>query len=406
MSTIAVGVFKKLNFKKQAGQGTIAGGGAATGQTLRRVTSTIDLDKAFYKSGEIRPSMQRNDGRQGVKSVAGQIQGEVSLGTYQSFFESVLRQGVIAAKTTGAITTITSAVTVAPAGTFTRSAGDFFADGFTVGDVVRVTGNAQAANNQTYIITALTALIMTVYPLNGTAVVAQASGAANTIAQAGKKTFIPQTGHTRDYYTIEHNFSDIVQSERFVDCVITGFNLKLPSSGMATITFPVMGLDMQTGGAAYFTSPTAATTTGIVASANGVLFIQGVKVGVITSVDLTVNGNYSAPGGVVGANVDPDIFPGSIDVTGTCTVLFDSATYRDMFINETVAQMALALTTDSTANPGVFAVNLPASKFTNADKDDGEKGLTMTMNFTSLENAAGAAGTLISTIGIIDSSFV
>jgi hypothetical protein len=405
MSTIATGVFKKVTFKKQSAQGTIATGGAATGQALRRVTSTIDLNKAFYKSAEIRPSMQRSDGRHGVRSVAGQINGELSLGTYQQFFESSLRQLAVAAKTTGAISTITSAVTVAPAGTFTRSAGSYVIDGFTVGDVVVVSGNATPANNQNYIITALSATVMTVYPLNGTAVVAQASGAANTIAQCGKKTTMATTGQTRDYYTIEHAFSDITQSEQFIDCVVTGFNLKLPASGMATVSFPIMGLNMQTGTAAYFTSPTAATSTGIVASANGVLFVQGVKVGVITSLDLTVNGNYSAPGGVVGANVDPDIFPGSTDVSGTVTVMFDSATYRDMFVNETVASLAVALTVDNTATSGVFALNMPSLKFTNADKDDGEKGLTMTMGFTALENVTGTAGVLASTMAIIDSAF-
>jgi hypothetical protein len=405
MGTIATGVFKKLNFKKQTVQGTIATGGAATGQTLRRVTSTIDLAKASYKSGEIRPSMQRNDMRHGVRSVAGQIQGELSLGTYQAFFESVLRQAAQAVKTTGPLTNIAVTVTTAPAGNFTRAAGDFFTDGFNVGDVVRVTGNAQAVNNQTYIITALTTTVMTLYPINGTSVVAQAAGTANTIVQAGKKAFIPQANHTRDYYTIEHHFADITQSERFIDCVVTGFNVKMPASGMVTVSFPIMGLDMTVGTSAYFTSPTNPTNTGILASSNGVLFIQGVKVGVVTSLDLTVNGNYSAPGGVVGSNVDPDIFPGSIDVTGSVTVLFENVTYRDMFINETVAQMAVALTTDNTANPGVCVMNMPALKFSGADKDDGEKGLTLSMNFQALENAGGAAGSLISSLSIMDSSF-
>jgi hypothetical protein len=408
MSTIAAGVFKKLNVKKQTGQGVIAPGGASTGQSLRRVTSTIDLNKAFYKSAEIRPSMQRSDGRQGVRSVSGQIQGELSVGTYQGFFESVLRQAAQAVVTTGAQTNMTAAVTVAPAGTITRLAGSFFTDGFVVGDLVTSSGwtTTGAANNaHLFIITALTALVMTVYPLDGVAFAAKASGDSVTTVTAGKKTWLPQTGHTRDYWTIEHNFSDVSLSERFVDCVITGFNVKMGSTGMVNVTFPVMGLDMQTGGSAYFTSPTAASSGTVVASANGILILQGLKVGVMTSIDMTVNGNYTAPGGVVGANVDPDIFPGAVDVNGTVTILFDSATYRDMFLNETIAQLAVALTASNVANPAALAINMPTLKFTDANKDDGEKGLTLTMAFTALENTTAGAGQLLSTISVQDTTF-
>lgn len=408
MSTLATGVFKKLTAKKQTVKGTLATGGAGTGQSLRRVTSTIDVEKQNYKSAEIRPSMQRNDSRHGVKTVSGQIAGELSLGSYQGFIESVLRAPSAAVVTTGALTNVTSAVTTAPAGTLTRAAGSFITDGFVIGDFVTVSGfTAPAtATNQTYIISTLSALVMTVYPVNGTALVAKASGDSVTIAHVGKKCSIPQSGHTKDYWTIEHWFSDITESERFQDCVITGFNLKMGATGMVGITFPVMGLDMTTAQAAYFSSPTAASTTGIVASANGVLFISGVKVGVVTQFDLTVNGNYSTPGGVVGSNTEPDIFPGSIDVSGTASVLFDSATYRDMFLNETVAQMAIGLTTSNVANPGMVGFNLPALKFNSATKDDGEKGLTLTMSLVSLENAAGAAGTLISSISVQDTAFV
>lgn len=411
MSTIATGIYKKLNFKKQGAQGTVATGGAATGTNLRRVTSTLDLSKAFYKSAEIRSSAQRSDGRHGVRSVGGTITGELSVGTYQSFFESVLRQAAQAVVTTGALTTITAALTATPIGTFTRSAGSFLTDGFNIGDIVTSSGWATTGvpnNAHAFMITALSATVMTVLPLDAVAVGAKAAGDSVTIVQAGKKTWIPITGQTRDYYTIEHNFSDITQSEQFYDCVVTGFNVKMGATGICTVAFPVMGLNMQTSGAAYFSSPTGPSTGTAVASANGVLILNGTKQGIVTSLDLTVNGNYTVPGGVVGANVDPDVFPGAVDVNGTITVLFDSATNRDLFVNETVANLAVALTTDNTANPGFVAFVMSNCKFSSATKDDGEKGLSLTMSFTSLENTAGGAAATYkqTTISMQDSAFV
>jgi hypothetical protein len=112
------------------------------------------------------------------------------------------------------------------------------------------------------------------------------------------------------------------------------------------------------------------------------------------------------PGGVVGANVDPDVFPGVLDVSGTVTILFDGATYRDMFINETIATLALALTADNTPGSAVICFNMAKVKFNGANKDDGEKGLSLTIPFVALENTTVGAGALGTTISVQDSAFV
>ncbi len=57
------------------------------------------------------------------------------------------------------VATITVAAT---AKTFTRSAGSYITDGFTVGQTVQTTGYANAGNNATKIISVLTATVLTV----------------------------------------------------------------------------------------------------------------------------------------------------------------------------------------------------------------------------------------------------
>lgn len=411
MTAISTGIFKTVAYKIQSGVGVIATGGAATGQLIRRVKSTLDLKKATYKSAEILPSQQRRDFRHGVRSVAGTISGELSVGAYQDFMESICRQQVVAATTSGAITTVTAAVTTTPQGTFTRSAGSFLTDGFKIGDVVNWSGWATTGvpNNAHYmVIVALSATVMTVQTLDGVAIGPKAAGDSVTCVTAGKKTYIPLTAQTRDYYTIEHWFGDISLSEVFTDCVVSKMSVKMPPSGMATVDFDMMGLNMTPAGTEYFTSPAAVASGGIEAAVNGLLIIQGAVAAVVTGYSFDMTGNYSAPGGVVGANVDPDIFPGSIDLTGQMTVLFQNATYRDYFLNETEIQVVLLMTSGGTpSQPGFTAFNLPRVKFGGADKDDQEKGLTLTVPFTALEQINGGAGTtfLDTTISIQDSAF-
>jgi hypothetical protein len=411
MPNIATGINKLLTFKRQTGIGVLAG--ATLAQNLRRVTSNLDLKKATYGSNEIRPSQQRSEFRHGVRSVDGTISGELSVGTYQSFIESILRQGAqVAVSVAAAANDMTSASTGTNTGTLTVIAASFMAGNkFKVGMVVRPTGfttTATANNGANMLITALTDKIMTVARLDGQPVVAKVETGAVTIASVGKHTFVPQSGQTRDYYTIEHNFKDIVQAEQFTDCVIDSLDVKLPATGMATVDFGVKGLNMTTSTAGYFTSPSPVSTGAALAAVNGAVYMAGVPIALITGLNVSVKGNYAPIGGVVGSNVDPDILPGAVEVSGQATVLFTDATVRDYFINETEVSLYAVFTAGNTPGADFVAISMPRVKMGGASKDDGEKGLVLTVPFTALENVTGGSGTNshATTIAIQDSLFV
>jgi hypothetical protein len=413
MVGIATGVFKKISLKKQIALGTKAAAGAGgTARYMRRTKSTLDLAKATYSSAEILESQQRRDMRHGVRSVAGTISGELSVGGYQLPIESVLRQGAQAQITSGAVSTVAAAVTTGNFGTFTRGAGSWLTDGFKVGDVVNFSGwTTTGVNNNAhnFVIITLTALVMTVLAVDGTPVVAKAAGDAVTLVTVGKKAWVPSTAQTRDYYTINHWFADIGISEEYNDCVFTGFTATLPPSGMSTIDFPVMGLDMQANTVEYFTTPAASPNGGILASVNGVLLINGAAAGVVTGLTVIVNGNYTSPNGVVGQNTNPDIFPGMVDVTGNMTVLFKDGVMRDLFLNETESSLVCVLTANNTPGAPFTSFVMSRIKFSGATKDDGTAGLTLTMPYTALENVStSGAGqpNLQTTISIQDSAFV
>jgi hypothetical protein len=413
MTGIATGVFKKVSFKRQLALGAKAPAGAAgTARYLRRTKSTIDLSKTAYQSTEILESQQRRDMRHGVRTVTGAIDGELSVGGYQQQMESVLRQGAQAPVSTGAVVTIAAAVTAGNYGTFTRSAGSFIADGFKVGDVVNCVGwAAPAVNNNAhnFLITSLTAVVMSVVAVDNTPVIAKIAGDNVTMSTVGKKIWAPASNQTRDYYTINHWFADIGVSEEFKDCVFTGFTATLPPSGMATIAIPVIGLDIDTGVAEYFNAPSPSPIGGILASVNGILLINGVAAGIVTGLTIVVNGNYTSPQGVVGQNTNPDIYPGLLDVSGSLTVLFRDTVMRDLFINETESQLSIVMTANNAPNSPFTAFNMSRIKFSGATKDDGTAGLALTMPYTALENVSTsgeAFPNLQTTLSVQDSAFV
>ena len=410
--TIANGIQKKLRYKRQVSFGAPISG-AAGGKSLRRVTSNLDLSKNTYRSNEIRDDQQRADMRHGTRKVEGSINGELTVGTYADFFETFCRQLWQTAATTGALTNVTATQTAGPVPTvtFTRAAGSFLTDGFKVGDVGRwagwaTTGTANNANN--LFITALSATVMTGIYLNGSAGGAKVSGDSVTFLLQGKKTWMPQSNHTNDSYTIEHWYSDIAQSEVFDSCRLGTLNLSLPPTGLATIELGFMGRDMARGVASYFTNPAASNTGRALAAVNGAIFVGGVQVALLTG--LTISGAANATTGeVVGSNVTPDVFMGSMDITGQMTVYFQDASLRDLFVDEVEASISCAFTTTNLATADFLAFNMPRVKCGGATKDDGEKGLIMTMPFTALINdlAGGpTAASLATTFSVQDSTVV
>lgn len=398
---IATGIAKKLKYKDEGATWGVVPA-AASSQSLRRVTSDIDLEKETYQSNEIRDDYQVSDFRHGVRSVSGTIQGELSAGTYKDFFAAATRQAWQAQVTTGSLVNLCTITTVSGmTAIIVRSSGSFITDGFKIGMVITATGFTTSSNNShNMLITALTATNMSIATLDGVAPVAQATAVTtNTIVTAGtgKFTSVPLTAHTDKSFSIEHYYSDLTLSEVFSGCKVSQIDVNMPATGMATVSVGFTGKDITTAGAEYFTSPTAQTTTGIMAGVNGALYLNGTAVANITGMNLAINGNMNAEA-VLGSNTRPDIFEGRVMVSGQMTVFFESATMRDLFINETEAALTVVLTSANTPTADIIGFTMPRIKTGGAKKDDGEKGLVQTIPFTALLNTAGGTATTLSTL--------
>jgi hypothetical protein len=386
---IATGVAKSVRIKAESAWGTAAG--TSGGQVLRRTSSDLALVKDTYQSAEVRSDYQVVDYRHGVRRVEGSISGQLSPGTYSTPMAAVVRRafGAVSAITGLGITITGSSAPY----TIARASGSWLTDGIKVGMVGRFTaGSLAAANlNKNILVTAVTASNITGVPLGGLSLTAEGPVASCTFTPTGKVTYIPSSGHTDTSYSIEHWHADIAQSELYVGCKIDSMDLNLPPTGMATVGFGVLGKDVTTAASVYYTSPTAETSTGLVAAVNGALYLGGSAVARLTGLTINLKGNMSGEA-VVGSNTFADITEGNVEVSGQMTVLFQDATERDYFINETEVSLVAVLTTSGAAAADFVSFVLPRIKVGGASNDDGIKGLTRTMPFVALRNTSGGTG--------------
>jgi hypothetical protein len=362
------------------------------------------LTKETYQSNEIRSDQQVADFRHGSRQVSGSLSGELSAGTYKEFLQSVIRKDFVAITALAA-----AAVTiVATTGVITFQTGNPLTSGFKIGNVVRLTGGSLAALNlnKNLLITGVTATTLTVKTLNGSLLANESTSVvAVTVTATGKYTFVPETSQTKDYYTVEHWFSDVAQSEVYTDIMPTNAQVKIPANGMATIDFPLVGLDVKTGTSQVLTTPTAISTGGVTAGVNGLLLVAGTPVAIVTSIDFDINSNVAVADAVVGSVARPDVFQGNVVATGTFSAYFTDATFRDYFINENEVSIVVALTTDNSNTADFVVFTMSRVKLGGADVSDGASGLTRTFPFTALKNISGgsALANLATTIMVQDS---
>ncbi|HWU79504.1 MAG TPA: phage tail tube protein, partial [Caulobacter sp.] len=289
-----------------------------------------------------------------------------------------------------------ASITIAGSGqnyTLTRAAGSYLTDGFKIGDVVRLTAGAfNPANVQkNLLIVTLTATVATVRVINGSTMVAEGPVTGATLAVTGKKSLVPLSAHTNDYYTFEEWYPDLGRSEAYADQQVGQAALNLPATGNATISLDTVGRTRTLGAAQVLTTPIAETVTDILTAVNGVILVNGAPVANVTGAQVTINGNAAHSDAVVGSNVVDDIQRGRIAVSGSFTAKFDNVTLQTIFDSRSTTSLVLAVTEDATFNADFVVINLPMIKLTGDTPDDGEKAVIRTYPFTAQINGAGGA---------------
>lgn len=377
MTVLQTGTGLVIAYKKESTFGTLPTNDSSAKQ-LRRVKFDLSLKKDMIRSNEIRTDRQRPAGRHAMRKVDGSIGGELSLGTYADFIGSALRRDFATVSALSALTNITAAAT---APHFTRASGSFITDGLRVGMIFRMSGwTTTGANNnsRTYTIVALTATQITV----AETVAAKASGDSVVITPAGKVSYVPLTSHTDDSYAFENWAATVSQSLRFLGQKVSSVSIDMPPNEKVMVDFGFMGQDRAKSTTQYFTSATAAGTSQMQTGLSGAIYINGTATAVLTGFKLQIEGGHEVQG-VVGSNLTPDVFAGSVDVSGSFSVLWSSGTFDDLFDAETEVPIVIVLRDSTSAATEAMSITIPDAKLSGGSQPDAEKAIVQSFDFVA-----------------------
>lgn len=344
---------------------------------IRHTGTTLGLSKESLQSEEIREDRQIADFRHGAYQVGGDINIELSFGSFDELLEAVTLGTWVPAFSTGAQSL------AATVGTVTRSTGSFVTDGFTIGDVVVNSGFTNAGNNGRFEVTAVAALTLTLTPLQGQTMVVEAAAAGR---QVDTLRATLKAGTTRRSFTVERYFGDILTADkpyhRFTGVELNTLALAINANAMITGTFGVLGQNLTTATTAIAGATYAQpTTTSPLDSFTGTLNEDGTPIAVITEISLNLENGLEARF-VVGSkqSIRPSV--GRSNCSGQITAYFENSLLLDKFINETESDIVFELP-DGVGNKYVFT--LPRIKYNGGQPDvEGEGPITLSMPFQAL----------------------
>ncbi len=351
----------------------VAPGASGAEQLRLNASPGLGIRKEAIRSNEVRSDLLSTRPRHGSRMVDGSYSGEVSVGTYDTIFEALMRASSVAAVVVTALTAslaeiITGSQTIEAT---TTGAGGWAAAGIRVGDVFRLTGQNAANNNLTLRAKSMTTHTLTVH---GSPLTIDASGETAFVITIGKKLSNPATAVRRSFYIDEYN-TDFDQSESFGGCRFTGFGLTGSPNGMAELNLSVLGMSVTaqaTGSSPFFTSPTQFTTDPLV-FADAKISLGGNEITVATAVEL----NYEITAEtlpVVGASVTPDVFDNDARLSGSLTLLREDLTLLTNFLDEDELELHVMLEEPGTVPNGYIGFYVPKLVLMNLEAPLGADG--------------------------------
>lgn len=374
--TVANGSGHEINYVEEAVYGTTPANPVF--KAFRNGGTTLGLSKSSIVSTEIASDRQIKNLRHGNKTVAGDVNSELSFLSFDDFLEALIGHDRANFQA--------DTITVAEAGdTFTDSNSNLPI--FVVGESVSISGFTESGNNGTFTVSASTASVLTV---SEDVTVDEAAGDTVTIVSTELKA-----GIGRRFFTLERQFTDIAVPEwhAFEGCEVNTLSLDVVPDAIVTGVFGFIGQTSATirtaiiSGATY----TDAYTTEPMDSFSGTITEGGGAIAVVTAINLNID-NGITPLFVVGSPDTIQPSRGRINVTGSLTVFFESKTLLEKFQNETESDLVFTLT----INSQTYQFDLPRIIYTSGQPDmAGEGAISMTMAFQAIYDDTEASNIVI-----------
>src|SRR3970040_345995 len=380
-------------------------GTVATWNTLRVTGNTIMPKNTLVKSDEITPNRLSGGSAITAVDVAGDINGELSYGTFDDFFAAAFFntwQALIAAPVQSAAVTAATGGTLA-AGTYYYKVTAINATGESIGSNEQSIATTGSTSKNT--INWATVAGATSYRIyRGTA-----AGLENRYFTVGEVlTFddvggvgsvgYPPTGKTGDVLSIGSVPSTLAIAKTYSDvgiytsakgCFVSKLVLTVPVSGKLTTSFTMAALQyLDNTSAPYTVTPTAPTTTAFASSINiGDIKVDGLSLAggaCATALELNLDNNMKVQRCLgQGVNAGNQI-SGGADVTGSITLAWSVASYNIWKKMSTRATVSIAF--PITFNDGsVYTIEIDKAEV-DGDLPDGARTdiVNLQLNFTAV----------------------
>lgn len=345
-------------------------------KTLRATSRNINLEKDILESPEVRSTRMKSDVRHGFNRVVGSP--GVLLGMTD---QDDMMRIALGAPSWSAGTTTTGINLSATASAFVRASGSWLTtNNYRPGDIVITTGFTNSGNNGTFRVLTVTATDLTVDAI----LIVETTGAGKTCNVIG---FRADAGQTLTTLTVERQFQDLVQYQPFRGVTVNQWQLNVTPDAIINGTYTLLGMSA---GAFAGTSvsgsvPTAPTTKSPFAAFTGALYEGGTTLAIATAIDFTLNNNRTTVP-VLFSKFSPDVFEGTADIRGNVTLMFQSVTMYNKFVNETESSLYFRL--DDPNGTDFINIIFPRIKYNAATIDPPQEGpIIIQMPFMALESA-------------------
>lgn len=337
--------------------------------TVATVTSAdrlriIESPGLVFRRAPVISQEKRADGvmpmpRLGGKSVDGSYNTELTVGgAIDKLLESVMRSTWVAAV---AITEATMTSITTTTSTIVAAGGSWITQGVRVGDVVRLTNHATAANNSINLrVVTVTASTITVA---GTPLVLNASADSAFTLTILKKLKTNTSGPTRYSYSVEQYDTDVDLSEVFLGNRAISVRMRCAPGQQVQITWGFLGMDrnqLAAGASPFFTSPSVTTGDPLIAD-DAAIYYNGAAVTTFTGFDLEFIIN-AAGQPVIGSLVGPNIYDNDLLVRGSISGIRADFANLTLFSAETEFSMGIMFTAPGTAPVDTMSIWLPRVK--------------------------------------------
>jgi len=338
----------------------------------------LELRKDGIRSNEVRKDGLSSIVRHGSRHVEGAFPVELSVGSFDTVLQALMRttaSTLVVTQATASLASITFGTNTITA-TSTSTGSGFLQAGFRVGDVFRPSGTSGGGGANNSLNARVAAVATHTLTVLGTSVFTATTTADTTFTfTRGKKLVNATTGVTRRSFYVDEYNTDIDQSESYGGVRFTGLRINGTPNGMADAELMAMGMSVTinaTSASPYFTSPTEYTGQPLV-FADAAIALGGSDIAVATafSMEYTID---AAPLPVIGSSVTPDIFDGQARLRGTVTVLRESLTNVTRYANETELELHVMLREPGSAPQAYLWFFVPRLKLMSVNSPLGNEG--------------------------------